>query len=158
MTRMAFPTAPARAARAGARALAALALCTAWTFAAPASASAAPKIVPGHIEAEAYDAAFGVQTERTEDEGGGLDVGFISAGSWMEYQVDVQTTGRYTVALRVASPTGVSNAIQLLNGDTVLATFDVPTTQSWQSWTTISRNVPLEAGVQTLRLVALRPG
>ncbi|MBN1410059.1 MAG: carbohydrate-binding protein, partial [Spirochaetales bacterium] len=58
--------------------------------------------VPGKIEAESYSAMSGIQTENTTDSGGGLNVGWIDAGDWMEYNVTV-TAGTYYVQYRVAA-------------------------------------------------------
>lgn len=85
---------------------------------------------------------------------GGLNVGYIDTNDWMDYVVNVPAAGTYTVSLRIASQTGASNAIELKNGSANLAVFDVPNTGAWQGWTTVSQNVTLDAGVQTLQLYA----
>src|ERR1051326_7690119 len=36
---------------------------------------------------------------------GGYDIGWIAAGEWLNYTVNVATAGTYTVQVRVASPT-----------------------------------------------------
>ncbi|WP_051709723.1 beta-1,3-glucanase family protein [Andreprevotia chitinilytica] len=110
--------------------------------------------IPGVIQAENWTAMFGVQTEATTDTGGGLDVGWIDTGDWMDYAVNVQTAGSYTVQYRVASPSA-SGVIQLRTAaGAVLATTAVPNTGGWQNWTTIQATVTLSAGPQTLRLYA----
>lgn len=114
--------------------------------------------LPGLIEAENYTVASGVQCEAVSDLNGGLDEGWIDTGDWMDYRVNVPATGTYKVRLRVASPTGPTGAIQLKNGTTVLATYNVPNTGGWQNWTTISQDVTLSAGVQTLRVYAVAGG
>src|SRR5215469_2477304 len=54
----------------------------------------------GNIEAASYNSASNVQTENCAE--GGLDVGYISNGSWVEYnQVDLN--GATTFQARVAS-------------------------------------------------------
>ncbi|WP_138751998.1 glycoside hydrolase family 3 N-terminal domain-containing protein [Paenibacillus sinopodophylli] len=112
----------------------------------------------GVIEAENHNASFGVQTEAALDSNGGLNVGYIDAGDWMDYRINVPVTGTYKARLRVASQTGSANAILLKNGSTTLATYSVPNTGGWQTWTTLSQNVTLSAGVQTLRLQAAASG
>jgi hypothetical protein len=109
--------------------------------------------VPGTIQAESYSTMSGVQKETTTDTGGGQNVGYIDAGDWMDYPVNVQTAGTYTVQYRVASLNGGGN-IQLKSGATTLATTSVPITNGWQTWTTVSATVNLNAGTQTLRLQA----
>ncbi|NJM14873.1 MAG: carbohydrate-binding protein [Bacteroidales bacterium] len=111
------------------------------------------KSIPGKIEAEDYDAMSGVQTENTSDAGGGLNVGWINAGDWMDYQVYVSAAGTYTVEYRVAS-TKSTGQLQLQLDGTVLSEMAIPNTGNWQSWTTITNEVTLPAGTQTLRLYA----
>ncbi|MBJ6362541.1 carbohydrate-binding protein [Paenibacillus sp. GCM10012307] len=121
-----------------------------------ASASTA-KPIPGKIEAENWDAMSGVQTEQTSDVGGGLNVGWIDTGDWLDYYVDVAQAGTYTVEYRVAS-TSSSGGIQLRSGQTTLATTSVPNTGGWQSWQTVSATVQLSQGQQTLRVYASGSG
>lgn len=109
--------------------------------------------VPGKVEAEFYSAMSGIQTEPTTDVGGGLDVGWIEAGDWMDYNVNVATTGTYTVEYRVAALTS-PGWIQLQRNGATLATTAVPVTGGWQNWTTVTATVNLTAGAQTLRLFA----
>lgn len=116
------------------------------------------KAIPGRIEAECFDASSSIQTEPTLDEGGGLNVGYIIPGSKVDYNVTVARAATYTISLRIAAPSGVPGAVQLLSGSTVLVTFDIPQTGGFQSWATTSRNVPLQAGAQTLRLQAVVGG
>ena len=69
----------------------------------------------------------------------------------MNYSVNIAATGTYTVRFRVASMfTGAQ--FQLKSGSTVLATMTVPNTGNFQSWQTITTQVTLSAGVQTLRI------
>jgi hypothetical protein len=105
-----------------------------------------------HLEAESYTAMYGIQTENTADAGGGLNVGWQDTGDWMDYSVNIPTAGTYPVNFRIASfYTGAQFQLRKSDG-TVLATMTVPNTGNWQSWTTISANVLLPAGQQTLRI------
>lgn len=122
------------------------------------TASGNTKELPGVIEAENFNAANGVASEASSDTNGGLDVGWIDSGDWMDYRVNIPSTGTYSVRLRVASPGGASNAIQLSNSSTTPVAFTVPSTGGWQSWTTVAQDVSLTAGVQTLRLSAVTDG
>jgi len=112
-----------------------------------------PSVIPGKIEAENYSAMNGIQTETTTDTGGGLNVGWINVGDWLDYNVDVQTAGAYTVEYRVAS-TASTGQLQLRSGGTTLATTAVPNTGGWQNWQTVTASVTLAAGPQTLRIHA----
>jgi glucose/arabinose dehydrogenase len=111
------------------------------------------KNIPGLIQAESWDAMNGVQTEGTGDTGGGLNVGWIDTGDWMDYNVNVNTTGTYTVGFRVASAPG-GGQLQLRSGAVTLATVNIAATGGWQTWTTLNATVNLTAGNQTLRVFA----
>ncbi len=111
------------------------------------------KTIPGQIEAESYNAMSGIQTEATSDTGGGLNVGWIETGDWMDYNVNVQTSGSYRVDYRVSS-TGTTGRIDLRRGTTTLASTTVPNTGGWQVWTTVTANVNLNSGSQTIRVYA----
>ena len=113
--------------------------------------------IPGKIEAEAYSAMSGINTEATSDVGGGLNVGWIDNGDWMDYSVDVASAGEYEVAFRVAS--AVNNIkFDLKKGSTVLTTVDASSSGGWQTWKTVTQSVNLSAGVQTLRIAATGAG
>jgi hypothetical protein len=108
--------------------------------------------IPGTIQAEAYTAMFGIQTETTTDTGGGLNVGYTEAGDWMDYAVNVETAGTYTVSFRVASQV-TTGKIELRNSaGTTLATLTQGSTGNWQTWVTQSVTANLAAGNQTLRI------
>ncbi|HLX67876.1 MAG TPA: carbohydrate-binding protein [Puia sp.] len=109
-------------------------------------------VIPGKIEAASYEASIGVMTQNTSDTGGGLNVGWIDVGDWMDYKVNVATAGSYTVSFRVATPnTGASFQLRTPTG-TVLATIQVPNTGGWQDWVTVSATASLATGSQTLQL------
>ena len=95
----------------------------------------------------------GIQTENTSDAGGGLNVGWIDAGDWMDYSIHVGTAGSYVVDFRVAAQNDPSR-FDLKIGNTVLTSVDEPSTGGWQNWTTVSKTVTLNAGVQTIRIEA----
>ncbi|MDQ6422705.1 glycoside hydrolase family 3 N-terminal domain-containing protein [Paenibacillus sp. LHD-117] len=116
--------------------------------------------LPGLVEAENHNAASGVQTEATTDASGGLNVGFVDTGDWMEYRVFAPAAGAYKLRIRVASGNGggAPGGIGISSGGTSLATMSVPATGGWQSWTTVQGTVNLAAGAQTLRMTALAGG
>ena len=111
------------------------------------------------IQAESYSFMSGVQTEATQDVGGGLNVGWIDAGDWLSYgNVSFPTAGIYRVEFRVASPSGAQLSLDLNGGATQLGTVTIPSTGSWQSWTTVSRDVQLPAGTHSVGLYAPQSG
>lgn len=121
----------------------------------PTPSSGGAKIIPGTIEAESYNSMSGVQTETCSE--GGSDVAYIDAGDYMNYNVNVQTAGTYTVSFRVASPYA-NTQLQLKNGSTVLATVTLPNTGGYQTWATATATVTLAAGSQTLQVYAVTNG
>jgi carbohydrate binding protein with CBM6 domain len=94
----------------------------------------------------------GVDLETCSDTGCGYDVGWTSAGQWFSYTVDVATAGTHTISFRLASPSGVSDALHIANsaGTSLSGAVSVPDTGGWQDWTTVTATVTLPAGVQTL--------
>jgi carbohydrate binding protein with CBM6 domain/putative Ig domain-containing protein len=132
--------------------------------------------IPGIIQAENYDLGGegiayhdddatnngtqyrpneGPDIEATTDIGGGYDVGWINAGEWMQYIVNVTQAGTYTMTARVASGTaGTKQFHVLLNTSTNLGTLTVPATGGWQTWqTTAGVTTPiLSVGQDTLRI------
>lgn len=110
--------------------------------------------LPGRIEAENFSQKSDVATENTADEGGGLNVGYIEDGDWMDYAIQVNTAGTYNFSFRVANAYGNGN-IEIRNAQgTVLGSVSIPQTGGWQSWTTVSTKAVLPAGTQTIRLFA----
>jgi hypothetical protein len=114
--------------------------------------------IPAHIEAENWSAMQGVQTEPTSDNGGGLNVGYIDYGDWMDYQIHVPQTGSYQLFLRLATPSTNNPQFEIRDGSTLLATVNVPNTGGFQNWQTIMVPVQLTAGNHTIRLLSTGGG
>jgi len=112
------------------------------------------RALSGRIEAESYDTMFEVRTETTGDSDGGINVGYIDDGDWMDYNVNVASAGSYTFNFRVANSYG-DGVIQIKGAsNNVLSQVAVPRTGGWQSWTTISTTCSLPAGSQVIRIHA----
>jgi len=122
---------------------------------APASKPEPPfKKVPGvlHTEAETHAKTSGVRL--LDCYTGGKQVNFQKnvKTSWIDYAIDVPTSGVYELTLRTATP-NVDQVLHVLSGESRLATVDVPnTTGLWG--TTEKVELKLEKGAQTLRLSA----
>lgn len=109
-------------------------------------------------EAETYSAMSGIQTETCQDAGGGLNVGWIDAGDWLEYTVSASVTGNYTIDFRVAA-LSASGVLDVAVDGAVLTTLTLPVTGGWQSWQTVTTStIALTAGNHTLRLKAKQGG
>jgi hypothetical protein len=100
----------------------------------------------------------GVDLEATTDTsptgaaGNGYDIGWTATGQWFNYTVNVATAGTYSVAIRVASPYGITDALHIANssGTNLTGAVAVPDTGGYQDWATVTASVTLPAGEQTL--------
>ncbi|HTB52216.1 MAG TPA: putative Ig domain-containing protein, partial [Ferruginibacter sp.] len=146
-----------------------------FTIATPAPESAyggTPWPVPGTIQAENYDiggqgVAYsdadptntggqyrtdGVDIEGTSDAGGGYDIGFTSAGEWLNYTVNVATTGTYTFQARVASAATGNTFHVEVDGFNISGSITVPNSGGWQNWETVSFTTPtITSGQHVIR-------
>ena len=139
-----------------------------------------PAAVPGTVQAANYDTggqgvaynvtsangsansyrSDGVDLENTADTqdttaaGGAYDMGWTTPGQWFKYTVTVATAGTYSVAFRVASPYGITDALHIANssGTNLTGAVAVPNTGGYETWTTVTASVTLPAGQQTLTL------
>jgi len=112
--------------------------------------------VPATIEAEAYNSMSGILLEKTLDNSGFANVGYIDAGDWLEYKIEVTEAGSYDLRLRVASTKNTS--LQVLVDGEVKLTQSIANTNGWQNWLTLNSALTLDAGVQTLRVRAVSDG
>jgi hypothetical protein len=106
--------------------------------------------VPDRIEAEHFTAMFGTSNEAVTDFDGGDDVGYIDAGDWLEYNIDVPSTASYYVYFRIASTASTSIILKVdgQNSDTL----SVVSSGGWQNWKTIGLQTVLPSGRHKLRL------
>jgi hypothetical protein len=111
------------------------------------------------IEAEDFCEKHGnVHTEVSEDIGGGLNLGFIRNGDWLDYRINVPENGTYLVNYRVASNWNDGGKISMMVNDELLGTVNVPSTGAWQTYTTVSNTISLSAGIQNIRVYATQMG
>ncbi|HSZ38529.1 MAG TPA: arabinofuranosidase catalytic domain-containing protein [Trebonia sp.] len=91
-------------------------------------------------------------TTDTTGTGAGYDLGWTGSGQWFRYTVDAAGAGTYTVSLRVAAPSGVTDALHIANlaGANLSGDITIPDTGGWQDWATVTATVTLPAGTQTL--------
>ena len=84
---------------------------------------------------------------------GGHAVGWIRAGEWLRFTVNVSQAGTYYVNTRVASVgSGGTFHIEFKGSDRTGA-MRVPNTGGWRSYQDLGATVSLEAGVQEMRIV-----
>ncbi|HXW08851.1 MAG TPA: carbohydrate-binding protein [Vicinamibacterales bacterium] len=130
--------------------------------------------LPGTIQAEDFDAggsgaaysdltagneggayrSGNVDIASASDTGGGYTLGWVGAGEWLKYTVNVGASGTYDLEIRVASAgTGGTFYIEV-DGVDRTGSISVPNTGGWQTWTTIRKTgVSLLAGPQVWRVV-----
>jgi F5/8 type C domain/Carbohydrate binding module (family 6)/Abnormal spindle-like microcephaly-assoc'd, ASPM-SPD-2-Hydin len=128
--------------------------------------------IPGTVQAENYDTggqgvaynvtsvngtgnsyrSDGVDLEATSDTGGGYNVGWTTGSQWFRYTVNVASAGTYTVSMRTAAPSAVTDAVHVSNaaGTNLTGNVNFPATGGWQTWTTVTAQVTLPAGQQVL--------
>jgi chitinase len=126
--------------------------------------------LPGRLEAENYDVggqgvAYSDNTPgnsgnayRSDDvdvevcSEGGYDIGYIAAGEYVKYTVNVTSAGTYTISARVAAITaGTAMTIEIPGSAT--QTINVPNTGAWQTWQTVTiSNVSLTAGQKIIKI------
>jgi len=133
--------------------------------------SGSPIAIPGTIEAENYDVGGEGIAYHDTDSGnnggayrtdavdiensteGAYNVGWIQNGEWLEYTVDVATTGTYDIEVRVASASAGGTLHIEFDGTDVTGPLSFSATGGWQNWTTVNANgVTLSAGEQIMRI------
>jgi glucose/arabinose dehydrogenase/PKD repeat protein len=130
-----------------------------------------PAIIPGRVEAEAYDmdgegvayhdlsAGNAGGAFRNDDvdlqgaAGSNYNVGWTDAGEWLEYTVNVTTHAEYTIAFTVSTP--YNNKVLHLeqNGVDITGPVAVPNTGGFQNWQTVTvSDIHLHEGIGELRV------
>tara|TARA_B110000971_G_scaffold30047_2_gene27106 strand:- start:2252 stop:4714 length:2463 start_codon:yes stop_codon:yes gene_type:complete len=111
-----------------------------------------PKAEPIRYEAEDYITESGTGLEATTDEGGGQNVGFLSAGDYLIYTINAPGIGSYSLDYRVASAGGSAGFEVSIDG-VLVDSQTIPDTGDWQNWTTLtSQQFELVVGLYTLRI------
>jgi len=123
--------------------------------------------IPGRIEAENYSEysdttapnlggqyrSDGVDIEVTSDTGGGYNIGWIAAGEYLSYPINVEQTGIFKITLRVASLTNKGVINVTLEGERLTTShLTFSPTGGWQNWTDISFTSPLKQGDYDLKV------
>jgi hypothetical protein len=103
--------------------------------------------------------AEGVDLEACSDTGGGFDVGWIAAGEWLAYTINVASAGTYTLKVREAGGGGGGTLRILFGGVNKTGTLTLPSTSGWQTWTDVNKTgIALSAGQQVMRIEFLSGG
>jgi endoglucanase len=109
--------------------------------------------VPATLQAEAFTAMSGIETESCSDTGGGQDVGHFDADDYVEYKISVAAAGSFTIDYRLATANGSTGFEVWVDGVKAVGAMAVPNTGGWQTWITqTSAPFAMTAGEHTLRL------
>ena len=125
--------------------------------------------IPGVIEAENYDvgpsayfdsngggdtayrAGDGVGTEVCNE--GGFNLAYVAKNEWLKYTAKVNTTGNYTINLRIASPYANRKLHLEVDGVNATGTVNIPNTGGFQAWqTAVIPGIALTAGTHVITL------
>jgi hypothetical protein len=111
------------------------------------------------FQAEAANVNSGMTAETTSDTGGGQNMGYVDAGDYLVFNsVNFPVTGAYTFSYRVASPGGGTVSSDLNSGSIQLGSTTIPATGGWQTWTTVTKTVNVNAGTYNLGVFAQTGG
>ena len=102
--------------------------------------------IPGRLQAERYAAMAGAEIFPTTDEDGLAQMTAQKPDATLEYHLQVDSAGLYTLRFRVAGPVG---RLAILEGGGVVGGVDVPPGGGWR---TVSTTLRLPSGPQTLRI------
>lgn len=108
------------------------------------------------IQAENSTNQQGTESQDTEDDDGGKNIGWINSGDWLQFdQVNFSGTPATQFAARVASDVGdgVQGRIELRIdslGGTPIGTITVGNMGGWQKWQTMTTGITPTTGMHTL--------
>ena len=95
-----------------------------------------------------------VDIEECLDNGGTYDVGWTDAGEWLEYSVNITTSGKYDFQSRVANGSTSGTFHIEIDGIDVTGVITVNTTNGWQKWQTVTTsNIQLYQGLRKMKIV-----
>lgn len=112
------------------------------------------------LEAESANVNNGMVVENCTDAGGGQDMSSIDAGDYLVWNsINFPTSGTYTIDYRVASgANGGTISADLNAGSIQLGNTTIPGTGGWQTWTTVSKTVTVNAGTYNFGVYAQTGG
>ena len=106
-----------------------------------------------------YRLADAVDISRDAAAGNQHVVGWTRAGEWLEYTVDVNPGGTYTLETRVAAAGAGGQFRILVNGADRTGLLNVPNTGAWNVYQVVQKSgVSLVSGIQTVRVEMVTAG
>lgn len=114
--------------------------------------------IPGKTEAENYALQYGTDKEQTSDTGGGMNVGWIETGDWLEYAIENNTTNTdYEISFRLAAQ-AAGGQFSYYVDNVKIAQVTVPNTGGWQTWQSVVKPIKIDQGKHYLKIVAVTGG
>ncbi|HEY7177512.1 MAG TPA: carbohydrate-binding protein, partial [Micromonosporaceae bacterium] len=136
--------------------------------------SGTPVSIPGKVQFENYDVGGkevayhdtsggnrgsvyrdnSVDIQATSDSGGGYNIGWVAAGEWLKYTVNVTAAATYRLDVRVAQKGSGGRFHVEVDGSDKTGAITAPNTGGWQTWQTVGGgSFSLTAGVHVVRVV-----
>ncbi len=91
---------------------------------------------PGNTTGEYRQDA--VDIEKTSDQGGGFNIGYIDAGDWLEFSLEVTAPGAFSVESRVASAQNGGAFLIEIDGKAAAEPIAISATGDWQTWASLN--------------------
>jgi phosphodiesterase/alkaline phosphatase D-like protein len=108
----------------------------------------------GTIEVENYSQSDGVERVYSATASGDYYLGSIHQGNSVTYEVDVPSTGNYSMEFRVSNNNVDSKQIAIIEDGSFKRSVSVPPTGGWENWQTVSVIVPsLTSGNSNIQLI-----
>jgi Carbohydrate binding module (family 6) len=102
--------------------------------------------------------ATDVDIQSTGDSSGEYNVGWMKAGEWLSYTVNIASAGTYNATFRVAAPdVGATFHLEVQGAD-ITGPLQIPNTGDYQAWQNVTKVVTLPAGVARIQFVVDAPG
>jgi predicted alpha-1,6-mannanase (GH76 family) len=120
------------------------------------ASSLGPDPEPASSTYEAEDGvvhAIGLEASHAGFSGWGYLAGWQGDGQWVDFHVSVPASGTYHLKLRYAAGAGNASRLVYINGQNVVPNLALPSTGSWDSWSTVTTDVVLPAGKSTISII-----
>lgn len=120
--------------------------------------------LPGTIQAEDYDGASDTtfyneggkyrwgKVDIGDVNSGGYHVGWVAAGEYIHYNVNIQTAGTYAFTTRIATTKENRKFHFKLDGTQLGSTNVLPNTGGWQAWQDVTSELYLPSGNHILEI------
>jgi len=110
------------------------------------------------ISKKSYEAELGTLNSLTTEAtnagytGTGYIAGWNSNNQWVDFSVNVPTAGTYTLTFSYAAGAGAASRYLYINGVAIINNLTFPGGSSWNDYKTVTTNVSLNAGANTISL------